>query len=47
MTIIVDIDGLTGETEYTHKGEIKILDLPSFITWSKPDDNDIPTDAES
>lgn len=47
MTVIVEVDGLTGETEYIHKVEIEVLDLPAFITWSSPEEKSTATDAES
>ncbi len=47
MTVIVEIDGLTGETEFIQKGEIEVLDLPSFITLSNLGREVTPTDTES
>lgn len=44
--MIVQVDGLTGKTEYIHEHEFEKLDLPAFITWSKPDEKAIPKDAE-
>lgn len=38
MTVIVDIDGLTGKTEYTQEGEFEKLDLPAFITLIRPEE---------
>lgn len=47
MTMIVDIDGLTGNTEYIHQDEFEKLDLPAFITLSRPEEKTTSTDTES
>lgn len=47
MTVIVDIDGLTGKTEHTQEIEFEKLDLPAFITWCKPDVKNISTQSET